>query len=241
MHAIIRQGNGKYYVSAVFGYFKDIRSADAHERYLEDTYKSFYVIWDEKKEKLIRWFAMEQNTRFLIPQVLVVDSEQEDWVKDEDGSEHVSFLSREEASKVCDSGYLTQDLREKCLLVDDGYGFDPYPEIRTQRDIDNLDWVSGNFHDAYIKEIKTLDSGELYVLFDGVWGCKIELWFRDDVEYDISSRDVEAYDIYWFGSTVILQDGFVYLVDDKDMTVEQIDKGFCYFKARHMKYHVIPN
>lgn len=59
--------------------------------------------------------------------------------------------------------------------------------------------------------------------------------------YDISSRDPETCDPYWFGSTVILQDGFVYFVDDDDMTVDKITSGYCYFKTRHMKYRIIPN
>jgi hypothetical protein len=49
------------------------------------------------------------------------------------------------------------------------------------------------------------------------------------------------YDHFWLGSTVILQDGFVYLIDDDDMTVDKIGPGYCYFKARHMKYRIIPD
>ena len=35
MHAIIRQGNGKYYISSVFGYYNDVKSEDDYQRYLE--------------------------------------------------------------------------------------------------------------------------------------------------------------------------------------------------------------
>ena len=34
MHALIRQGNGKYYVSAVFGYYMDITTTNDYEKYL---------------------------------------------------------------------------------------------------------------------------------------------------------------------------------------------------------------
>lgn len=50
MHAIVRQGDGKYYVSPVFGYYG---------------------------EHLIKWFAMQPNTKYLIPQILIVESSQE--------------------------------------------------------------------------------------------------------------------------------------------------------------------
>ena len=37
MHAIVRQGDGKYYVSPVFGYYKDVKSKDDYQRYCTDT------------------------------------------------------------------------------------------------------------------------------------------------------------------------------------------------------------
>ena len=62
-----------------------------------------------------------------------------------------------------------------------------------------------------------------------------------DVEYDISSRNPEKCSPYWYGSTVILQDEFVYFVDEEDMIVDQISDGYCWFKARYMKYRIIPD
>lgn len=41
--------------------------------------------------------------------------------------------------------------------------------------------------------------------------------------------------------SVILADGFVYLIDEDNVTVGEISNGYCYFKARHMKYRVIPD
>lgn len=43
------------------------------------------------------------------------------------------------------------------------------------------------------------------------------------------------------GSTLILQDGFIYFIDETDMTVDEIGPGYCYFKARHMKHKIIPD
>ncbi len=101
-------------------------------------------------------------------------------------------------------------------------------EIKTEADIENLSWASGGFHDAYIAK-EALNDGTLYLYFDGTWGCKIEVWFWGDLEYDISSKKSEMYDSYWLGSTVILQDGFIYLIDDDDMKVDKIEPGYCYF------------
>ena len=55
MHAIIRQGNGKYYISAVFGYYRDITATDDYERYLEEIHKPYWIVWNPEKTRLIRW------------------------------------------------------------------------------------------------------------------------------------------------------------------------------------------
>ncbi len=56
-----------------------------------------------------------------------------------------------------------------------------------------------------------------------------------------SSRDPEIENPYWYGSTVLIENGFIYFIDDEDMTVDEINESYCYFKARHMKYHIIPD
>ena len=73
MYAIIRQGNGKYYTSTVFGYFHDIKSTDDYQRYLERIHSPYYIVWNEAKTNLTKVFAMQSNTKYLIPQVLIVE------------------------------------------------------------------------------------------------------------------------------------------------------------------------
>ena len=75
MHALIRQGNGKFYVSAVFGYYKDVTAEDSYQRYLEEIHKPYWIVWDKDKRRLIRWLDMVPNTKYLIPQILIIDSE----------------------------------------------------------------------------------------------------------------------------------------------------------------------
>ena len=228
MHAIVRQGNGKYYISAVFGYYQ----ADD---------KPYWIIWDAEQKRLIRWLSMVPNTKYIIPQILVVDADQSNWNMDDEGVGSVDFLNRELLDSFLDSEEQPEDILQKCRSLDDGYIYDETPEIKTEEDIENLSWASRDFHDAHITKEKMLDDGTLYLRFDGTWGCEIEVWFWGDLEYDTSSRDPETCDPYWFGSTVILQDGFVYFVDADVMTADEIAPGYCYFKARHMKYRIIPD
>ena len=240
-HALICQGKGKYYVSAVFGHYSDITATDDYQHNLESMYESYWIVWDEKQERLIRWPTMVPGTRYLIRQILIVDSDQGNWNVDENGVGCVDFLSRELLDSFLDEEQQPEDILSRCRSMDAGYTYNDTPEIMTAKDIEDLEWVSGCFHDAHIVKEELQEDGTLYLLFDGTWGCKIEAWFWGDLKYDTSSRNPKENDPYWFGSTVILQDGFVYFVDEEDMTVERIGEGYCYFKARHMKYRVIPN
>ena len=151
MHAIVRQGDGKYYVSPVFGYYKDVKSKDDYQRYLESIHTPYYVVWDEAGEHLIKWFAMQPNTKYLIPQILIIESGQEGWIEDEDGVGGVDFLPREVADQIIDSGLFPDGVFEKCKAVGAGYEYKPEQEILTQKDIENLEWASGGFHDACIQ------------------------------------------------------------------------------------------
>ena len=134
MHALIRQGNGKYYVSAVFGYYKDITAKDEYERYLEEISKPYYIVWDEEKKRLIRWLAWVPNTKYIIPQILIIDSEQDNWTTDENGGECVDFLSRDLLDSFLDEEEQPEDILQKCHAMDIGYIYNETPEIKTQKD-----------------------------------------------------------------------------------------------------------
>lgn len=241
MHAIIRQDDGKYYVSAVFGYYRDVTATEDCKRYIESIHKPYWIVWDSEKKRLIRWLSMVPDTKYIIPQILIVDSERNNWNLDEEEVGCVDFLSRELLDSFLDDEIQPEEILSKCRAMDAGYVYNEITEVKNQQDIEDLNWVSGGFHDARIAKEKLQNDGTLYLRFDGTWGCEIEVWFSGDLEYDTSSRAPEECDPYWYGSTVILHNGFVYFVDEEDMTVDKITSGYCYFKARHMKYKVIPD
>lgn len=108
---------------------------------------------------------MQPNTKYLIPQILIIESGQEGWIEDEDGVGGVDFLPREVADQIIDSGLFPDGVFEKCKAVGAGYEYKPEQEILTQKDIENLEWASGGFHDACIQECKLQDDGSLYVKF----------------------------------------------------------------------------
>lgn len=138
------------------------------------------------------------------------------------------------------------DIIEKCRNIDVGYTYNEYTEIKTDEDVKNFVIATGEFHDArIIKEIMQAD-GTLYLRFDGIWGCEVEVWFWGELEYDTSVRHIENLDPYWSCSTLMIKDGFIYFVDEffeeEELSLDLIKQGeYCYFKAQHMKYHIIPN
>lgn len=240
MHAMILQGNGKYYVSAVFGVFNRFTVKREDKIIYQEVQDPYWIVWNESKSRLIRWSSFNPNKRNLLPQILIVDTDQSNWKRnDEEGC--VDFLNLELLDSFLDEGQQPEDILEKCRSMDAGYVYETYREIRTPKDIEDFLCVSEDLHDAHIIREERLDDGSLYIRFDGTWGCEIEIWFWDDLEYDSSSRDPQYSDPYWFDCTLLLQDGFVYLIDEENVTVDMIKKGYCYFKARHMKYHVIPD
>lgn len=241
MHAMILQGAGKCYISALFGFYRDISADRNSENCLSSIYNTYWIVWDANGERLVKWQTYVPKTKYIIPQILIVDSYRGNWNMDEDGVGCVDFLSKELLDTILGAELQPVGVLEKCRAMDSGYVYNATPEIKTPKDIEDLSWASGDFHDARIEKEELLENGTLHLMFDGTWGCKIEVWFWGDLEYDTSSRNPEDHDPYWFGSTILIDDGFVYLVDGEDMTVDMIGPGVCFFKARHMKYRIIPN
>jgi len=239
MHAIIRCGKGEYYLSTVFGYFCNITATDNHQKYLERIHNQYYLVLDKDKKKLIKQYTFNKASKYLDLSILIVESNNEGWELDENGYGCVKFLCDVNQDTIEDE--LPDHLLTKCINIDSDYKYEQFQEIRTLVDIENLMTVSGGFHDAFIVEHKQNDDGSLYLLFDGTWGCKIEVWFDGNVSYSIASRIGDECDPYWFGSTVLIDDGYVYFMDGKDMSISDIGDDYCWFKAKHMKYHVIPN
>ena len=243
MHAIIRQGNGKYYVSYVFGYYTDIRSEDEYQRYVESIYNTYYVVWNEEKTKLIKYLEMEPKTknRSIKLQVIVIDTNQDNWNLNEKHEGCVDFLSKELILSLLKTEKQPEDILEKCRAADRGYVYHEYQDIKTNADVANFDWAAGGLHDARISKIILQEDGTLYLRFAGEWSRDVEVWLWGDLKYDASSRTSEDCDPYWFGSTTILQDVMIYFADDDDLSVEEIKEyEGCYFIARNMRYRIIP-
>ena len=167
MHALVYLQNGSYYTSAVYGYYK---GPAGHERY--------WIVWNSSKTRLIRWPAMVPDKEYLVPQILIVDSDQSNWIIDDDNDSCcVDFLTIELLISILDNNVQPEDILKKCRNADAPYIFHDKMEIKKQKDIEDLDWISMGFHDAFLTKKEFLEDGSLYLALDGIWCCELEIWF----------------------------------------------------------------
>lgn len=240
MYAIMKKGNGEYYTSLVFGYYNTSKHENGCEYSSNDFYNRHYIVLNEKKDKLINQVQFDRNNRYLVPLILIVDPTHDDWVTDKNENGCVNFLPNESLLQFVDTDSVPFELLARCIEEDSKIQYSEYKTVKNSDDAYKLWYAAGGFHDAYIKELKK-DKDSLYVLFDGTWGCQIELWFDGDVSYSTESRDPKYYDPYWGDSTLICNNGCFILVDEEDMTEEKIGNGYCWFKGCNLKYHIIPD
>lgn len=233
MYAYVKIADGQFYMSAVFGFYENENKEYA---------KNYWIVLNKEKTRLIKHFTVNPDSKYIELMLCHVDWDETNWgEKSPNGIQCVNYLPAEKISEMIDTDSVPADLLERCIAEDSAFVFNPYPEIQTQKDLETLAWTAGGLHDAQIAEEKLGSDGVLYVRFEGAWACNVEMWFWGDLQYDTASRDPAHYDPYWQDSTMLLHNGFVYLADDYNLTAEEIENGgYCCFKARHMKYHLIP-
>ena len=188
---------------------------------------------------------MVPDKEYLVPQILIVDSDQSNWIIDDNNdSGCVDFLTIELLISILDNNVQPENILKKCRNADAPYIFHDKMEIKKQKDIEDLDWISMGFHDAFLTKKEFLEDGSLYLALDGIWCCELEIWFSGEIEcHTATGKNGEEYDLYWDWqiATILMHEGFIYFVVDEPVTTfADIKSDCCYFKARHLKYRITP-
>lgn len=105
MHAIICQGNGQYYLSAVFGWYLD---RDGY-----DDYRDYWIVWNPQKKRLIRWPTFRQGNQGMTKQILIVEADRSNWKLNEKGEGCVDFLNKDLLKSFLDQQFQPQDILER--------------------------------------------------------------------------------------------------------------------------------
>ncbi len=228
MDVIIRLKNKKYYTSKVFGIYKETDS--------KEVWDTFYIVFDEEKEKLIKVYKYETSNK-IETIVLELNQDIEDMILDEEGFGHVDYLTDDDIEKIIDGKNISKDKQNKCKKSSKNIDLNEYIEINDDNDINNLLLLTCYFHDSYIENINGNDK-RMSVTFDKIWGMKLEIIFEDDVIYKNSLGD----DIYWYDCSIVKNESnYFVLVNQSDYDEEDdIDQYSCYFMAKKMKYKIMP-
>ena len=127
MYAIVREGDGKFYTSMVFGFYKSSDNFDYKNR--------FWIVLNKAKTALVKQHVLQQNTKNLIPMVLITDADESCWNKISENEESVNFLPTGELLSLIDSDSVPNELTRKCIEMDSAYQFESIRTINTDDDI----------------------------------------------------------------------------------------------------------
>lgn len=232
MYAIIREGGGRFYTSLVFGYRRP-EGWDGGRR-------AEWIVLNREKTALVRQSVLRRDAEFLDLLVLVVDADQSGWREASDGCSSVDFLPTEALPDMIDAGRVPEELLARCIALDAAYAYQPVRQIRTAEDIRDFRRATGGLHDACIADVRREGDG-LFVRFEGCWGCSVEVCFTGEAACDTACRMQEMADRWWYGSSLVMADGLVWLIDDEDMLPGRINSHDCWFRGRQMSWKIIPD
>ena len=228
MYALVRREDGTVYPSPVFGYGCESGTSGAHGAY--------YIVLDERGERLKKQRMFDPEAEFLEPRIHIVDDSCHGWRLDRDGYGCVDYL----VGVATDGADITppEPILALCREVARTQSYRETVDIRTPHDIACFLTTFGGMHDLCVQSV-TREGDELYVLFDGCWGLKCELWLSGDVAYSLAARSYAMQDNAWFDATLCRAGEYLYLIDQAGVSPEQITPALCYFRAKHMRYRAV--
>lgn len=235
MKAIIIHKDGTFHASKVFAVLNDKIDDE-----WEACYYFKYLVLDENNSKLYFQDEYAHGTKYIETLLLIFDYDTIDMTLDSNGLGKVNFISDDELNDIASLGKYSNKLLKECIKYATKYEGE-YINISNENDIENLKCVSGNFHDGYIKDINKNEKGELVVLFDGLWGCSIEMIFSKDVEYE-NKRSFEEGDVWWSSCSMIFKHNKIYFADDDCYSGDDDIRDYStWFVAEKIRYRIIPN
>lgn len=234
MYGIIREGNRKYYITKILGFYSDNENK-------KETFGQHFIVLDKEKKRLVKVYQFNPEVKpHLDLMVITMDDDMSDWIVDVNNHGCVGFLADKNLKELITENVFDAEMLAKCIEYDTPPSFCEINEIHSEKDIEQLMYITGEFHDATIEELEQMADGSLRVYFTGVWGCDVELYFDGDVTYCTDSRDPMEYDPYWGDSQVAIRDGYITFYDDAYTDVSEINDNWCWFRARKMLYKIIP-
>lgn len=237
MYAIVLTEDGRCYGSMVFGFFCDIPTCGKPISDWKFRHHLYYLVLDSDKKRLVRQYRLDKRSGKADPTLIITDIDDSDWVYDGEDLGCAKILSPFDGKSP--ETDIPREVLEQCIAADAAYHYEEYPEVRTQRDIENLLSAAMHFHDGGVDRSALEEDGTLYVSFADTWCCTVELWFSQIASFHIGTEEGNC----WCGGVqILLEGGFIHFMsnDYGEGTYGGDDKEYCHFKAKGMKYHITP-
>ncbi len=235
MYGIVRNDDGTYYTSYIYGYY--CRITDKSDRHAS-IYNRYYIVLDEQKTARVKKYVFDREKKHLDPLILLTDSYDEDWTYENDDKQNGGLSILTESNLEAECITVTPKLLAECISLDSAYKFEEYKEIITDNDIQNPNYCTGNFHDLRFEAVEQ-DWQCFHVILREAWVMKIEMWFSGDTKYRPASDDAYKH-VYPLGCTLLRTDGYLYLIDDEFATLEELTEYISYIRGNGVKYRISP-
>lgn len=113
-------------------------------------------------------------------------------------------------------------------------------EVVSEADVEELYRVAANFHDSCIAQYEYAND-QIHVTLDSPYGFTIDLWFSGDVACSLNLLYlVDRGDPDWWRATVLMQNGYFYLVDNINVDLGKIGEELCWFRGKRLQYRITP-
>ena len=238
MYAFVKNPDGTYYSSPVFGHYCKITSTDPSQRRKESIDNRFYIVLNREGNRLVKRYAFERDPVYLRIRTFLIDIRQDGWILDENGYGCVEYLRHIDFEADDWESQISASLLETCCQVGKNEPYREYVDVETDWDLQNFVCVTSGLHDASIETVRIdPESDTLYLLFDiSCWHMNVEMWFTGDVLYAIPDHD----DPYWYDCTFKKYNDFFYLLDEDDLEFQQIRADHTWFMAKKVRYRILP-
>lgn len=131
MYAIVKNPDETFYTSTVFCHYYKLDKYG----YYSDTFSEYYIVLNQEKTKLIKVMNQPKELRYLMPQILELDTDKTDWIETK-GDFYlgvVDFLSGIDFDS--DDWGVPQELTERCIEIDSRRKYVEFADIKTETDI----------------------------------------------------------------------------------------------------------
>ena len=147
---------------------------------------------------------------------------------------------------IINGNNIDEEYNNKAKTLNETIDIYKWHEVKTQKDIDELLYISSAFHDSYIKDIKGLFGKPIepevpmkfQIAFD-LYGNHFDIMMEFEEEVYLNYA-FSSYLNSIYLSSIIMHDGYIYWIEgDEELLPIDIPNHY-YIKAKQLRWKIIP-